>query len=87
MNNLSMDNVSFREIIGDYKKLPMFCMMDASDLEDVFNLVHDLLTAEADAIRMREPYARNTIREYESAATTVDIARYDFCDAFEELYK
>lgn len=87
MNNLSMNDATFKNIIGTYMERPMFCAMDASDLEDVFNLVHDLLAAECDAIRAAEPYARTTIREYESAATTVDMARYDFCDTFEELYK
>ena len=87
MNNLSMNDATFKNVIGPYMKRPLFFGMDASDLEDVFNLVHDLLAAECDAIRAAEPYARNTIREYESAATTVDIARYDFCDAFDEWYK
>lgn len=87
MSALYMNDATFKNIIGAYMKRPMFCAMDASDLEDVFNLVHDLLSAEADALRMEAPYAHNTIREYESAATKVDMERYDFCDAFEELYK
>lgn len=86
MSDLSLDKLSFMQIMGEYVRKPVFVGMDADDLEEVFNLVTDLLNAEADAIRNAEPYAKSTIREYEAAATTVDIARFDFRDAFEECF-
>ena len=87
MNELSMNEPTFREVMGQYCDKPFFVGMDASDLEDIFNMVHDLLTAEADAIKVREPYATRTIREYEEAARRISLSRYDFCDAFEEVFK
>lgn len=87
MNELSMNEPTFREVMGQYCDKPFFVGMDASDLEDIFNMVHDLLTAEADAIKVKEPYATRTIREYEEAARRISYDRYDFCDAFEEVFK
>ena len=86
MSDLSLDKLSFMQIMGEYIHKPVFVGMDANDLEDVFLLVSDLLNAEADAIRNTEPYAHNTIREYEKAAETVRSARFDFCEAFEECF-
>lgn len=86
MSELSMNEATFREVMGQYCDKPFFVGMDASDLEDIFNMVHDLLTAEADAIKVREPYATRTIREYEEAARRISCDRYDFCDAFEEVF-
>jgi len=87
MNELSMNEPTFREVMGKYCDKPFFVGMDASDLEDIFDMMHDLLTAEADAIKVREPYATRTIREYEEAARRISCDRYDFCDAFEEVFK
>ena len=86
MNELSMNEPTFREVMGRYCCKPFFVSMDASDLEDIFNMMHDLLTAEADAIKVREPYATRTIREYEEAARRISFSRYDFCDAYEEVF-
>ena len=86
MKDLSMNEATFREVMGNYRDRPFFIGMDASDLEDIFDMVYDLLTAEADAIKVAEPYASRTIREYEDAATRIHFSRYDFCDAFEEVY-
>ncbi len=86
MNELSMNEPTFRGVIGNYLERPFFVGMDASDLEDIFDMVHDLLTAEADAIKVKEPYAKRTISEYEEAARRISLSRYDFCDAFEEVF-
>lgn len=86
MNELSMNEPTFRGVIGNYLERPFFVGMDASDLKDIFDMVYDLLTAEADAIKTAEPYASRTIREYEDAATCIHFSRYDFCDAYEEVY-
>lgn len=86
MKDLSMNEATFREVMGNYLERPFFVGMDASDLEDIFNMMHDLLTAEADAIKSKEPYAKRTISEYEEAARRISLSRYDFCDAFEEVF-
>ena len=87
MENLSMSQNTFCKIMKEYTRKPFFLGMDADDLEEVFNLVTDLLNAEADAIRAKEPYAVVTIREYEKSATVVNSARFDFAEAFEEVYR
>lgn len=84
MRDLSMNEATFKEVVGPYKK--RLWLADASDLEDVFNLVHDLLVAEANALRENEQYAFTTIREHESAATHVDNFRFDVAYAWEEVY-
>lgn len=86
MKDLSMNEATFREVVGQYCDKPFFVGMDASDLEDIFDMMHDLLTAEADAIKVKEPYAKRTISEYEEAARRILFSRYDFCDAYEEVY-
>lgn len=86
MNELSMNEPTFRGVIGGYLERPFFVGMDASDLEDIFDMMYDLLTAEADAIKQKEPYAKRTISEYEEAARRISLSRYDFCDAFEEVF-
>lgn len=86
MSDLSLDALSFMGIIAEYIHKPAFVGMDGDDLEDIFLLVSDLLDAEADAIRNTEPYAKNKIREYETAATTIAMQRYAFVEAFKECY-
>lgn len=85
MVDLSMDMEKFKEIVAPYKK--RLILSDSSDLEDVFNLVHDLLSAEADAILTKEPYALRTVSDYKKAAYVVNSARFDFANAWEEVYE
>ena len=87
MNDLNMNEPTFSGVIGNYLKRPFFVGMDASDLEDVFHLVYDLLEAEVDAMKVSAPYAKNTIAEYEDAMRTIRFAQSSFCDAFEEVCK
>ena len=61
-------------------------VMDASDLEDVINLVHDILIEEADAMREKIPYATNSIREYEQAAITLSMMTSECLDYYEEAF-
>lgn len=86
MENLSMSQNTFCGIVKSYTRRPFFVGMDADDLEDLFLFVSDLLTAEAEAINEKEPYAKKTIKEYESASTAVDTFRFYARDAFEEVY-
>lgn len=86
MGDLVMSQNKFCEIMKEYLRKPFFIGMDSDDFEEVFLLVSDLLNAEAEAIKTAEPYAVVTIREYEKSATVIDSARFDFRDAFEEVY-
>ena len=84
MRDLSMNDVTFKEVVEPYKK--RLALLDSSDLEDVFNLVFDLLTAEVDALKVSEPYAYNTIQSYEKAAYEVSSFRFDAAGAWEEVF-
>ena len=45
------------------------------DTEDVIDLMHDFLIAEADRLKEEEPYAINSIRDFETAAHVVWLIR------------
>ena len=86
MGDLLMSQNKFCEIMNSYTKKPAFIGMDSSDLEDIFYMVYDLLKAEEEAIREKEPYASVTIRELSGACTTIAQNVTDFCEAFETVY-
>ena len=46
-------------------------IMDLQDIQDAFNFVHEVLTAEADALKKYEPTATATIARLEKAAYEV----------------
>lgn len=52
------------------RKYPTLILMDG-DITDAFNMVSDILTAEADAIKEKEPYATASINRLETAAYEV----------------
>ena len=85
MGDLCMTEEKFREIMSGYLKMPLFIGMDSGDLDDIFSLVWDLIAAEADAIKEKEPYATRTIDRLESALFDISCMKSDFCDAFDEV--
>ena len=86
MEDMSMNSATFREIVGKYMEKPFFVGMDSSDLELVFDLVHDLLEAERDAVKVSEPYASRTIDRLEAARHEVGMMGWSIGDAFEEAF-
>lgn len=52
------------------RKYPTLILMDG-DITDAFNMVSDILTAEADAIKEKEPYATASINRLETTAYEV----------------
>ena len=83
ISDLSMNEPTFRGIIGKYRSI----VLSAEDVEDVFDMVYDILEAEADALRIAEPWATVTIGEYEKAATVINSLRSDVGYAYEEVFK
>lgn len=63
---MSMSKEKFQEIKQRYNSL----LMD-DDVSNALDFVHDLLCAEADAVKVSEPYATNTIKRLEAAAYEV----------------
>lgn len=63
---MSMSKEKFQEIKQRYNSL----LMD-DDISNALDFVHDLLCAEADAVKASEPYATNTIKRLEAAAYEV----------------
>lgn len=63
---MSMSKEKFQEIKQRYNSL----LMD-DDISNALDFVHDLLCAEADAVKASEPYATNTIKRLEDAAYEV----------------
>lgn len=64
---MSLSKEKFNEIKKRYSTL---LILD-TDVSEVLNFVHDLLCAEADAIKESEPYATNSIKKLEAAAYEV----------------
>lgn len=64
---MSISKEKLQEIKQRYSSL---LILD-SDVDDALNFVHDLLCAEADAVKASEPYATNTIKRLEAAAYEV----------------
>lgn len=85
-NDLSMSKDSFKEVLSHYLDKPFFVGMDASDLEDIFYLVEDLLKAEKTAIEEAEPYATRTVDRLETARHEVFMMSLDIGDAFDECF-
>ena len=81
MGELYMSEDKFREICNDYSTT----ILDDGDISNAFWIVHDLLLAEAEAIKIKEPYATNTIDRLEKAAHEVFMMESDITDAFENV--
>lgn len=64
---MSITKEKLDEIRKRYRSL---LVLDA-DAEEALNFAHDLLEAEADAVKAQEPYAVNTIQRLEAAAYEV----------------
>lgn len=64
---MSMSKEKFQEIKQRYSSL---LILD-DDISNALDFVHDLLCAEADAVKASEPYATNTIKRLEDAAYEV----------------
>ena len=64
---MSLSKEKFNEIKERYSTL---LILD-TDVREVLNFVHDLLCAEADAIKESEPYATTSIKKLEAAAYEV----------------
>ena len=82
MDFLEMNKATFRQITSPYKHL----ITKAEDVEDIFNLVYDIIEAEADAMKVKSPWAKETIKEYENMASNVNILCSEVSDAWEEVY-
>ena len=65
----------FEELKEKYKNL----LIMRSDVTDALNFVYELLKAEADAVRVLEPYATSFINHIDEAAYAV----FDFCSDIE----
>ena len=81
MENLTMTKEELKQVVKKYK----FDFFTAEDVENAFNVVWDILTLEADALKKREPYATRTIDDLESAAFEVYNIRDDICSVWEEI--
>ena len=79
---LYMNQDTFCDIMKRHRSL----IFDSSDLREVFDLLHELYAAEADALKENEPYATRTINDYEAIAFRMSFDGGDFCDAYEEVY-
>ncbi|NBH77064.1 hypothetical protein D3Z52_02465 [Clostridiaceae bacterium] len=64
---MTMTREKFEEIKSKY---PMLLVMD-NDVAKAFEFVHEVLEAEAEAIKIAEPYATSTISRLEAAAREV----------------
>lgn len=64
---MSLSKEKFNEIKERYSTL---LILD-TDVSEVLNFVHDLLCAEADAIKESEPYTTTSIKKLEAAAYEV----------------
>ena len=58
------------------------CILDC-DVEDSIYFVRDILEAQADELKVNEPYATKSIRRLEEAAKEVDNLMYDLEDVME----
>lgn len=70
---MEMSKEQVREILRRHCTLVLI----EDDLYDAIDLVYELLCAEADAIRQKEPYATRTIERLEAAAYEVHELGYD----------
>ena len=60
-----------KETLEQIKRKYSVLIVSDDDVVDAFNLVNDIMTAEADAIKEREPTATASISRLESAAYEV----------------
>lgn len=76
-----MSKETYQKIVSRYASL----LLTEDDAVDALDFAHDLLNAEADAIKEKEPYATRTVDELESAAFRLndlasDIDNEDFSE-------
>ena len=81
MGDLYMSEDKFRDICREYSTT----ILDDGDASNAFWFVHDLLLAEAEALKAKEPWATNAIDRLEKAAHEVFMMESDITDAFEEV--
>lgn len=81
MGDLYMSEEKFAEICRDYSTT----ILDDGDANNAFWFVYDLLLAEAEALKAKEPWATATIARLEAAAHEVFMMESDITDAFEEV--
>lgn len=81
MENFYMSKETFKEILSRFKGI----IFDSTDLEDVFDLVHDLYAAEADAMKEKCPWATRSISEYEAVVIRMSYDGSDFCEMYDEV--
>lgn len=60
-----------KETLEQIKRKYSVLIVSDDDVVDAFNLVNDIMTAEADAIKEKEPYATASISRLEAAAYEV----------------
>ena len=68
-----MSKQAFDEIVRRYSSL----LLTADDAVDALDFAHDLLNAEADALKEKCPYATRTIDDLEAAAFRLSCACSD----------
>lgn len=76
-----MSKEAYDEIVSRYASL----LLTEDDAADALDFAHDILNAEADALKEKCPYATGTIYRLESAAheafvLSLDIADEDFSE-------
>ena len=74
----------FKEI-AEYAKRWLF-VTDVDDINKALEITNMLLCGEADAVRMNEPYAVNTIDRLEKAAYEVYMLVDEYNELWEEVY-
>ena len=81
MGDLYMNEDTFRDICREYSTT----ILDDADISNAFWIVHDILKAEAEALKAKEPWATNAINRLEAAAHEVFMLESDITDAYEEV--
>lgn len=81
MGDLYLSENKFQEVCKEYSTT----ILDDGDASNAFWFVYDLLKAEAEALREKEPWATVAIDRLESAAHEVLMMESDITDAFENV--
>ena len=81
MGDLYMSEDTFRGICREYSST----ILDGGDICNAFWIVYDILKAEAEALKAREPWATNEIDRLNDAALEVLMLESDVTDTYENV--
>lgn len=82
---MEMNKEQFKAVLDNFKWSVTVSCMDAGDLEDILNLVHDIFEAEADAMKEKCPWASRSIEKYETIAREISFVQSDILNLFEQV--